>query len=218
MYIKKKCIATNKCIITLRCTQMCGHYSMYPLEKATDSVHTEVKSEPIYSDRYSFLIPVWTVQTSTSTCVKNTCLCDRFIRGYWRECYGTFTWGGGRTVASSGGMQQAGSRGNYWPSTSISRQDSFLFAIVCVRACLLCVLPGRSLCEVVFTHLPVLPVQLKASGCLPNTDRRPLKQPPVTGRPPSSCHCLQNPPIPNAHLSTSECVESKVQVNGTSRD
>lgn len=95
------------------------------------------------------------------------------------------------------GMQQAGSWGNYRESTSIPRQDGFLFE----SANALCVLPGRSLCGLVFTHLPALPVQLKASGCLPNTDRRRLMQRPVKGQP-SSCHSPQRSPTLNTHLRT----------------
>lgn len=105
-------------------------------------------------------------------------------------------------------MQQAGSRGNYPESTSIHCQDGFLFVSVYV----LCVLPGRSLCGLVFTHLPALPVQLKASGCLPNTDRRPLMQPPVTGQP-SSCHSPQRSPTLNTHLWTSARVQRVTRVS-----
>lgn len=101
-------------------------------------------------------------------------------------CLGTFTWGEGGNAT---GRVTAESL------TSIPRQDGFLFA----RVYALSVLPGRSLCGLVFTHLPALPVQLKASGCLPNTDRRPLKQPAVTGQP-SGCHGPQRSPILNTHL------------------
>lgn len=129
----------------------------------------------------------------TSVCVTASLKCAAL------HCFGTFTWGAGGGWDSSfiaAGMQQAGSQGNYRESTSIPCQDGFLFVSVYV----LCVLPGRSLCGLVFTHLPALPVQLKASGCLPNTDRRPLMQPPVTGQP-SSCHWPQRSPTPNTHTS-----------------
>lgn len=129
----------------------------------------------------------------------NICLWDSFIKSVLRCCFGTFTWGADGGWDSSfiaAGMQQAGSQGNYRESTSIPCQDAFLFVSVYA----LCVLPGRSLCGLVFTYLPVLPVQLKASGCLPNTDRRPLMQPPMTGQP-SSCHWPQRSPTPNTHTS-----------------
>ncbi len=138
----------------------------------------------------------------------NICLCDGFIKVCCFAVLGHLPEGkagGWDSSFIAAGMQQAGSQGNYRESTSIPCQDGFLFVSVYV----LCVLPGRSLCGLVFTHLPALPVQLKASGCLPNTDRRPLMQPPVTGQP-SSCHWPQrSPPQTHTHTPLNFCESSE---------
>ncbi len=137
----------------------------------------------------------------------NICLHDGFIIVCCIAVLGHLPEGkaGDETVTCNAGMQQAGSQGIYRESTSNLCQDGFLFVSVYV----LCVLPGWSFCSLVFTHLPALPVQLKASGCLPNTDRRPLMQPSVTGQP-SSCHWPQrSPPQTHTHTPLNFCASSE---------
>jgi len=121
----------------------------------------------------------------------NTCLRDSFISVL--HChFGTLPEGkvGGETIASS--TLECNRLGHGGIIGSLHQ------SLVRMVSCL-CVLPGRSLCGLVFTHLPALPVQLKASGCLPNTDRRRLMQRPVKGQP-SSCHSPQRSPTLNTHL------------------